>query len=86
MLEVNNIDGHAGDASELEIEVIETESPKSIHSEAENKSDLPDGPRDSESSVIDQILSTGSGGLSKDLDYSTDAGQQQSKEAKVFSN
>lgn len=74
----------AGDASELEIEVIEAESPKSIHSEAENKLDLPDGPRDSESSVIDQILSTGSGGLSKDLDDSSDAGQQQSKEAKVW--
>nr|GFA14439.1 DExH-box ATP-dependent RNA helicase DExH11 [Tanacetum cinerariifolium] len=51
------------DASELEIEVIDAESLKSIHLEAENKSDLPIGAHDSESFVIDQILSTRLGGL-----------------------
>ncbi|KAI3774096.1 hypothetical protein L1987_48639 [Smallanthus sonchifolius] len=71
-----------GDPSDLEINVIEACSPKSIRSEAENKSE---SSLDPESSVIDQILSTtGSGGLTKDLDESGDGGQEKSKEAKVW--
>ncbi|KAI7756452.1 hypothetical protein M8C21_002341 [Ambrosia artemisiifolia] len=71
-----------GDTSDLQINLIEAGSPKSIPVEAENKSDFP---VDSESSVIDQILSTtGSGGLTKDLDDSGDSGQEKSKEAKVW--
>ncbi|XP_024988719.1 DExH-box ATP-dependent RNA helicase DExH11 isoform X1 [Cynara cardunculus var. scolymus] len=71
-----------GETSELEIEVIEAGSPKSISPEVENKSDLPVGALDSESSVIDQILSTGSEGLGKGLDDSGDGGRQQPNEAK----
>ncbi|KAD6795715.1 hypothetical protein R6Q59_031765 [Mikania micrantha] len=68
--------------SELEINVIEVVSPISIPSEAENKSEFSADP---ESSVIDQILSTtGSGGLTKDLDESGDDDQEKAKEAKVW--
>ncbi|XP_076886194.1 DExH-box ATP-dependent RNA helicase DExH11-like [Bidens hawaiensis] len=72
-----------GDTSDLQINVIEAGSPRPIIStEAENK---PEVSNDSESSVIDQILSTtGSGGLTKDLDESGGSGQEKSKEAKVW--
>ncbi|KAJ0513565.1 putative RNA helicase [Helianthus annuus] len=72
------IDGDAS-ASDLEINLIEAGSPRSIPVEAEDKSVFP---QDSESSVIDQILSTsGSGGLTKELG---DSGEEKSKEAKVW--
>lgn len=71
--------GYVGDTSELEIEVIEGDPPKSIQSEAESK------PGDSDTSIIDQVLLSGTGGLIKDLDDSGDGGQHQLKEAKVFS-
>nr|GEW44638.1 hypothetical protein [Tanacetum cinerariifolium] len=45
---------HAGDASELEIEVIDAESLKSIYSEAENKSGLPIDAHDSEGATSKQ--------------------------------
>ncbi|KAM0025894.1 putative RNA helicase [Helianthus debilis subsp. tardiflorus] len=72
------IDGDAS-ASDLETNLIEAGSPRSIPVEAEDKSVFP---VDSESSVIDQILSTsGSGGLTKE---SGDSGEEKSKEAKVW--
>ncbi|MFS7978053.1 putative RNA helicase [Helianthus anomalus] len=72
------IDGDAS-ASDLEINLIEAGSPRSIQVEAEDKSVFP---QDSESSVIDQILSTsGSEGLTKE---SGDSGEEKSKEAKVW--
>ncbi|KAJ0700019.1 putative RNA helicase [Helianthus annuus] len=72
------IDGDAS-ASDLEINLIEAGSPRSIPVEAEDKSVFP---LDSESSVIDQILSTsGSEGLTKE---SGDSGEEKSKEAKVW--
>ncbi|XP_071701571.1 DExH-box ATP-dependent RNA helicase DExH11-like [Rutidosis leptorrhynchoides] len=72
-----------GDTSESEIE-IQAGSPKPIPQEAENKLELPEDARDPESSVIDQILSTASEEMSKTLNDSSDAGQQQSKEPKVW--
>ncbi|KAI3765479.1 hypothetical protein L2E82_15514 [Cichorium intybus] len=81
VMEVPINDG--GDTSELEINVIQLESPKSIPSENEKKSDI----RDDESSVIDQILSTGSEGLTKGLEDS-DSGdgrqQPEDEEPKVW--
>lgn len=84
VLEVNNIIGYVGDTSDLEIDVTEAGSSTIIPSEADNKADFAP---DTESSVIDQILlTTGTVGLTKDLDESGDGGQEKSKEAKVYSN
>nr|XP_043623499.1 DExH-box ATP-dependent RNA helicase DExH11 [Erigeron canadensis] len=71
-----------GNTSELEIEVTEVDSPNSFTVETENKLGFPDGALDSETTVIDQILSTGSEGATKDFDKSGDGSQQ--KEAKVW--
>ncbi|KAK9078766.1 hypothetical protein SSX86_002824 [Deinandra increscens subsp. villosa] len=71
-----------GGTSDQQINLIETGSPKSMPPEAETKSDFSP---DSESSVLDQILSTtGPGGLTSDLDELGDTGQEKSKEAKVW--
>ena len=62
----DNIAHRVGDTPELEINVIELGSPKSVALEDENKPDS----LHTESSIIDQIFSTGSEGLTKGLDDS----------------
>ncbi|CAH1423609.1 unnamed protein product [Lactuca virosa] len=66
-----------GNTPELEINVIELGSPKSVPIEDENKPDS----LDTESSVIDQILSTGS---TKGLDDSDSGDGGRQKEPKVW--
>ncbi|CAI9268321.1 unnamed protein product [Lactuca saligna] len=69
-----------GDTAELEMNVIELGFPKSVPLEDENKPDS----LDTESSVIDQILSTGSEGLTKGLDDSDSGDGGRQKEPKVW--
>ncbi|CAI9264017.1 unnamed protein product [Lactuca saligna] len=76
----DNIDHRVGDTAELEMNVIELGFPKSVPLEDENKPDS----LDTESSGIDQILSTGSEGLTKGLDDSDSGDGGRQKEPKVW--
>ncbi|KAL7595737.1 hypothetical protein Lser_V15G31437 [Lactuca serriola] len=79
MVDNDNIAHRVGDTPELEMNVIELGSPKSVPLEDENKPDL----LETESSIIDQILSTGSEGLTKGLDDSNSGDGGRQKEPKV---